>query len=412
METVPNDTDAVKFSALIRNDIVAYMQRRYNLAERIIDNRDLAALSLWLKKNPRLTQGELTKKLEQQWAEWIGTKYAVFCNSGSSANLLAAYALLMSNTLRNKKVIVPSVGWATTIAPFIQLGFEPIMCGADQNTFALDAAHLEELLKQHNAATVVLVQVLGVPANMDLLLRLKKTYNFLLVEDACAALGARYGVKKVGAFGDLSTFSFYFGHQLSTIEGGIVNTNDKELHDILLMLRSHGWGKDLEKKARVRLMKTHTIDEWHEPFTFFVPGFNVRSTDLNAFLGLRQMRKADSVSGIRMRNHAIYAAHVKNVDFQKWDTKAVPCSISFGALAKTPAHRKRIVETLDEHHIETRLFSAGNLGLHPFWYERYGTFSHPVSDRVHSCGFFLPNNESLTKKDVLYICDVVNKVQP
>ncbi|TSC72515.1 MAG: CDP-6-deoxy-D-xylo-4-hexulose-3-dehydrase [Parcubacteria group bacterium Gr01-1014_70] len=275
------------------------MQRRYNLAERIIDNRDLAALSQWLKKNPRLTQGELTKKLEQRWAGWIGTKYAVFCNSGSSANLLAAYAILMSGKLQNKKVIVPSVGWATTIAPFIQFGFEPIMCGADADTFALDAAHLEELLKRHHASTVVLVQVLGVPAHMDLLSRLKKTYNFLLVEDACAALGARYGAKKVGAFGDLATFSFYFGHQLSTIEGGMVNTNNKDLYNALRMLRSHGWGKDLDSKTRAKFMKKHSIDAWHEPFTFFVPGFNVRSTDLNAFLGLRQMKKANKISSIR-----------------------------------------------------------------------------------------------------------------
>ncbi len=390
------------------------MQRRntYNLAERIIDNRDLAALSSWFKKSPRLTQGELTKKLEQEWARWIGTKYAVFCNSGSSANLLAAYALLTSGAMRNKKVIVPSVGWATTIAPFIQFGFEPIMCGADAGTFALDAGHLEKLLKEHDAATVVLVQVLGVPANMDTLLRLKKTYNFLLVEDACAALGAEYKNKKVGAFGDLSAFSFYFGHQLSTIEGGMVNTNSKELYEKLLMLRSHGWGKDLEKQSRSRLMKTHAIDEWHEPFTFFVPGFNVRSTDLNAFLGLRQMKKADKVSAIRQKNHKVYAENMKNVEFQKWDAKAAPCSISFGALASSQEHRRRIVKALDANGIETRLFSAGNLGLHPFWYNLYGKFNHSVSDKVHSCGFFLPNNESLSKKDILFICGVVNSVKP
>lgn len=388
------------------------MKRRYNLAERIIDNRDLEALSSWFKKNPRLTQGKLTKKLEQEWANWIGTKYAVFCNSGSSANLLTAYALLENGKLRNKKVIVPSVGWATTVAPFIQFGFEPIMCGAQADTFALDTAQLEELLKKYEAATVVLVQVLGVPANTDILLRLKKKYAFYLIEDACAALGAEYGVKKVGAFGDISTFSFYFGHQLSTIEGGMVNTNNRELYDMLLMLRSHGWGKDLDTHLRARFMKKHGIDEWHEPFTFFVPGFNVRSTDLNAFLGLRQMKKADRVSGIRQRNHLVYAENLKTVDFQKWNTKAIPCSISFGALAKTLEHRKKIVQTLDKDGIETRLFSAGNLGLHPFWYNRYGKFNHPVSDRVHDCGFFLPNNESITQKDVIYICNVVNNVKP
>mgnify|MGYP001602144406 FL=1 len=407
-----HDTVVVKFSVQVRNDILEHMQRHFNLAERIIDSRDLAALSVWFKKNPRLTQGELTKKLEQQWAEWIGTRYAVFCNSGSSANLLATYALLVSGKLRNKKVIVPSVGWATTIAPFMQFGFEPIMCGADSNTFALDTVHLEELLKQYDAASVMLVQVLGVPAVAEDLLRLKRKYNFFLLEDACAALGAEYGKRKVGSFGDMSTFSFYFGHQLSTIEGGMVNTNNGELYDILLMLRSHGWGKDLDAHTRSRLMKTYTIDEWHEPFTFFVPGFNVRSTEVNAFLGLRMMKKADRVSAVRQRNHVTYSENVQTVDFQKWNARAMPCSISFGALAYTSEHRRRIVKALDVNGIETRLFSAGNLGLHPFWYNQYGKFNHPVSDKVHSCGFFLPNNESLTKKDILFICGVVNNVKP
>jgi CDP-4-dehydro-6-deoxyglucose reductase, E1 len=184
------------------------------------------------------------------------------------------------------------------------------------------------------------------------------------------------------------------------------------LYNALLMLRSHGWGKDLDPRTRSRLMKKHAIDAWHEPFTFFVPGFNVRSTDLNAFLGLRQMKKANKVSAIRQKNHEVYAKNLKYVDFQKWSKTSIPCSISFGVLAKTMEHRTAIVQALDAHGIETRLFSAGNLGLHPFWHERYGKFNHPVSDRVHNCGFFLPNNETITKKDVLFICAVVNSIQP
>ncbi len=382
----------------------------YHLAENIIDTDDIAKLIEWLETHPRLTKGERTIEFEQQWAQWVGTDYAVFCNSGSSANLLMAYAALESGKLRNRKVIVPSVGWVTTIAPFIQFGFEPIMCRADKDSFGLDLEDLERLCKAHDPASVIFVQVLGVPGNMDRLLELKKQYNFLLMEDACAALGAAYGGKPVGNFGDLSSFSFYFGHQLSTIEGGMVNTNQKDLSDVLLMLRSHGWAKDLDPETRATLMRQHGIDQWHEPFTFFVPGFNVRSTDLNAFLGLEQMKKADAVMEIRRANHQMYADCLSTVDFQRWDTRAVPCSISFGAIAKSPGHRRAIVEALDRHSIETRLFSAGNLGLHPFWVKRYGIFHDLVSDRVHDRGFFLPNNESITKEDVRFICSVVNSV--
>ncbi len=388
---------------------------KYKLAENIIDKDDIASLISWLdgKNNlPQLTKGTLTLEFEKKWAKWIGTKYAVFVNSGSSANFLMAYTILLSEMLRNKKVIVPSVGWVTTISPFIQLGFTPIMCGANPDTFGLDHDELEKLLKEHNPGTVAMVQVLGVPDDMDRLVRLQKKYKFLLLEDACAALGAEYDKKNVGTFGDMSSFSFYFGHQLSTIEGGMINTNEKKLYDMLLLLRSHGWGKDLDVKTRSGLMKKYNIDDFHKPFTFFVPGLNMRNTDLGAFLGLRMIKKADKVAKIRNRNHLIYAKNINNVTFQNWDRKAYPCSISFGALAKNEVHRKKIVKELNRSGIETRLFSAGNLGLHPFWFERYGKFHHPVSDSVHDSGFFLPNNESLTPHDIKAICDVVNKVNP
>ncbi len=385
--------------------------KKYSLAENIIDHKDLEKLIGWLKTNPRLTKDKLTLKFEKQWAKWIGTKYAVFCNSGSSANLLMAYATLLSSKLRNKKVIVPSVGWVTTISPFIQFGFEPIMCNADKNSFGLDTKQLEILLKKHDPATVIFVQVLGVPGNMDQLKQLQKKYKFMLLEDACASVGAEYDKHKVGTFGDMSAFSLYFGHQLSTIEGGMVNTDSKKMYYLLLMLRSHGWGKDLQDNFRNDLLAKYKIDKFHSPFTFFVPGFNLRSTDLNAFLGIEQMKKADKIMAIRKRNHLVYTKNLKTVDFQKWDPKAIPCSISLGALAKSEEHRKMIVNALTKNKIETRLFSAGNLGLHPFWFERYGKFHDITADKVHFCGFFLPNNESLSEKDILHICKIVNEVK-
>ncbi len=382
--------------------------RTYKLAEHIIDHDDMRALADWLKDNPQLTKGPLTLEFERQWARWIGTRYAVFCNSGSSANLLMAYAALLSGKLKNKKVVVPSVGWVTTIAPFMQFGFEPLMCGADRDNFGLDLLQLERMLQQHDPAAVIAVQVLGVPMNMDDITRLQKQYGFFFMEDACAALGAEYGGKKVGAFSAMSSFSFFFGHQLSTIEGGMINTDDEDLYHLLLMLRSHGWLKDLPKEKRSAFMQKYHLDDWHEPFTFIVPGFNLRATDAQAFLGLRMIDKANAVTKRRAENHLLYAKLLPSLEWQRWSEKAAPCSISFGALARDHAHRKQIVAALDAHHIETRLFSAGNLGLHPFWSERYGEFHDEVSDKIHSCGFFLPNNESITPEDVHYICSVVN----
>lgn len=384
---------------------------KYYLAEDTIDNKDIDHLIEWLKTYPRLTKGKLTLEFEAKWSKWLGMKHSVLCNSGSSANLLMFYALLVSGRLKNKKVIVPSVGWVTTIAPAIQFGFEPIMCETDPDTFGLDLAHLEELLIKHDPGTVIMVQVLGVPHKMPELAKLKKKYNFFLLEDACAAIGASAYGQKVGSFGDMSSFSFYFGHQMSTIEGGAVSTNDKQLFDLLLMLRSHGWSKDVDKAKHESLVCEHGIDDFHTPFVFYEPGFNVRATDLNAFIGLGQIDKLEWIVKRRHENHERYKKHfAEDFYFQKpTDSTAKLCSISFGLVADDTEQRKRIVTALTQNGIETRIFSAGNLGLHPFWYKRYGKGSFPVADRIHHCGLFLPNNPSLKLEDVDFIAGVVLK---
>lgn len=383
---------------------------RYHLAEDTIDHADIDALIEWLKGYPRLTKAALTIEFEKKWSEWLGRSYSVFCNSGSSSNLLMFYTLVLAGGLKNRKVIVPSVGWVTTVAPAIQLGFEPIMCEADPDTFGLDLEHLELLLHKHRPSTVIMVQVLGVPHKMNELLALKEKYGFYLLEDACAAMGATYAEKNVGVFGDMASFSLYFGHQISTIEGGLVSTDNKQFSDILLRLRSHGWSKDLDKEAHESLVRTYDIDDFHSPFVFYDPGFNLRSTDLNAFLGIRQIDKMAWLQARRGENHARYRENFSTrLAYQKEPDGSTVCSISFGALAKDRDERKAIVSALRENDIETRIFSAGNLGLHPFWYERYGKASFPMADRIHHTGFFLPNNPSLELPDIDFISSVVLK---
>ena len=385
---------------------------KYHLAEDTIDDSDHEALAKWLlsKPRPRLTMGHLTRQFEEKWSTWLGRKYSVFCNSGSSANLLMAATLTTSERLRNGRVIVPSVGWVTTIAPFMQLkGFEnPIMCEADSDTFGLDLNHLEDLLKRYQSSIVIMVQVLGVPNKMTEIMALKDKYGFCLLEDACAAGGSSWNGQNVGTFGDMASFSAYFGHQFSTIEGGLVSTDDKELYEIMLMLRSHGWGKDLSAETRNRLIAHYGINDFNKPFTFFEAGYNLRPTDLQAFIGLRQIDKLEWLIQRRWENHQLYKKLLTgHVEFQRYDADSVVCSIHFGALAKSSEQREEIVATLNASGIENRMFSAGNLGLHPFWFERYGKFSAPMADRIHHCGFFLPNNPSLNPSDIDFICNVV-----
>lgn len=381
---------------------------KYFLAEDTIDNKDIDALIEWLRTYPHLTKGELTLSFEKKWNEWLGRRYSIFCNSGSSANLLMYYALLLSGRLKNKKVIVPSVGWVTTISPAIQLGFEPIMCEADQDTFGLDLDHLEKLLVEHNPSTVIMVQVLGVPHKMEKILALKEKYGFFLLEDACAAIGSSYRGRNVGTFGDMASISLYFGHQISTVEGGLISTDDKTFNNLLLMLRSHGWSKDLNSDDHQVLLEKYQIDDFHAPFVFYEPGFNLRSTDLNAFLGICQIDKMEWLIKRRSENHATYRKYLEShFLMQRAPEGSVVCSIHCGVVAKDTEERRKIVRALEENGVETRIFSAGNLGLHPFWVNRYGKASFPMADRIHHAGFFLPNNPSLTVVDIKNISEVV-----
>ena len=383
---------------------------KYPLAKETINTEDIDELCKWLKTYPRLTKGELTPQLEEEWASYIGTKYAVYNNSGSSANLLMVYAALLGGKIPNKKIAVPAVGWVTTIAPAMQFGLQPIMVGTDEKTYGMDLDQLEKICETDKPDAVIFVQALGIPHHKERLLSLKKKYGFYLLEDACAALGAEYSDgTKVGCVGDMSSFSFYFGHQLSTIEGGMVNTSDKEILDVLLMLRSHGWGKDLDAESYDNLVASHGVDDFHKPFTFFIPGFNLRATDLQAFIGRRQVVKAEWVAQRRNENHLHYAKNLKgHVQYQDWGNDK-PVSISFGALANSNSERRKIVKSLVKHGVETRIYSAGNLGRHPFWVEKYGEFVDEMSDRIHTTGFFLPNYPELTNDEIDHICNIVKE---
>ncbi len=387
--------------------------RRYLLAERTITQDDLQELIAWLQTDPWLTQGELVFKFERQWARWLGVAHATYVNSGSSANLLMYYALQLSGRLRNNRIIIPAVSWATTVAPVIQLGFDPVLCEADQKDFGLDLNALEDLLRRHEPAAVAIVHVLGVPNQMEELLKLRDRYEFVLLEDACAATGSRYDGRPVGTFGSMATFSFFYGHHLSTIEGGMICTNDDKLHEILLHIRSHGWGRDLAPDREARLAQEAGALEFNRPFTFYYPGFNVRSTDLNAKIGLSQLRRADEVVRRRVENHRRYQTRFLSAGWHcQTNERAVICSISFAALARSSAHRDRVAAVLRANQIETRPLGGGNMSRQPFWSTRFGTTVFPVADQVHTTAFQLPNHPQLSLSDIAFISDTVLAVEP
>jgi CDP-4-dehydro-6-deoxyglucose reductase, E1 len=383
------------------------MTEKIDLVKDTIDLNDVKRLITWLETNPRLTKGDLTLEFEKKWSEWLGVKYSVFVNSGSSANLAAIYSLLLSGKLKNNKIVVPAVSWVTTVTPTIQLGMEPIMCDCDIDNLGLDINHLKEIIKNDNPSAIILVHVLGIPNHMDEILKLCKENDILLIEDTCESIGSKYNDKLLGSLGDLSTFSFYFGHHMSTIEGGMISTNDEDLYHILLSIRSHGWDRDLPKEKQNSLREKYGVDKFRSLYTFYYPGFNLRSTDLQAYIGLGQLEKLDMIVENRNKNFIRYKNEIKNTF---WNVSPPEGSFisnfSFPIITK---NIKELTEQLITNNIECRPLICGSINEHPFWYERYGKQNLPNSKLVHNYGLYLPNNHQMTDEEISKVIEVVNK---
>lgn len=383
------------------------MTEKINLVKDTIDFNDVKRLITWLETNPRLTKGDLTLEFEKKWSEWLGVKYSVFVNSGSSANLAAIYSLLLSGKLKNNKIVVPAVSWVTTVTPTIQLGMEPIMCDCDIDNLGLDINHLKEIIKNDNPSVIILVHVLGIPNHMDEILKLCKENDILLIEDTCESIGSKYNDKLLGTLGDLSTFSFYFGHHMSTIEGGMISTNNEDLYHILLSIRSHGWDRDLPKEKQNSLREKYGVDKFRSLYTFYYPGFNLRSTDLQAYIGLGQLEKLDMIVENRNKNFIRYKNEIKNTF---WNVSPPEGSFisnfSFPIITK---NIKELTEQLITNNIECRPLICGSINEHPFWYERYGKQNLPNSKLVHNYGLYLPNNHQMTDEEISKVIEVVNK---
>jgi CDP-6-deoxy-D-xylo-4-hexulose-3-dehydrase len=381
--------------------------KNIKLVNDTIDSNDIKKLINWLETNPRLTKGELTVEFEKKWSTWLGTKYSVYLNSGSSANLAMVYSLLVSGRLKNKKIILPSVSWTTTVTPSIHLGLEPILCEADKDTLGVNIDHLEELFKTHNPAALMIVHVLAFPNKMKEIVELCKKYDVILLEDSCESIGSTYDGKKTGTFGLMSSFSFYYGHHMSTIEGGMVSTDDEEIYKILLSIRSHGWDRDFDPEYQKQIREKYNVSDFRAFYTFYYPGFNLRSTDLQAFIGLSQLDKIDDFSKKRNENYKTYQSLIQN-DYWKIEDNDNCFYSNFAYPIITPQISKLASELISSG-IECRPLVCGSIGLQPYWKNLYGETSFDFADIVHNYGLYVPNNQDLTFDEIKFVCDIINK---
>ena len=227
----------------------------------------------------------------------------------------------------------------------------------------------------------------------------------MLIEDTCEAYGSELHSKKLGTFGIASTHSFFYGHAMSTIEGGMVCTDDYELYNIMLSLRSHGWLRDNDQLFREKILKKYNLeDTFQENYFFVYPGLNIRNTDLNAFLGLIQMNKINDYIDVRNRNYNKYYDNLSNhVWIQKSNTNPIS-ALSFGLIHE---NRKKIATELIKNQIECRPLICGSIQEHPFWYKKYDKVSLPNATRVHKQGLYVPCHQSMTIEQVDFISDVI-----
>ncbi len=378
------------------------------LAENTITHEELLALSEWIPNSPQLTKGPLVIEFEKKFASFTGTKHCVMVNSGSSANLLMAYSLLEGNYLKNKKVVVPAISWITTLSPFLQFGFDVFLCDSNNVNLGLDTQKLEEIFIKEKPALLILVHVLAHLNDMEEINRLCEKYDVLLIEDACEALGTSdINGKKAGNLSLAGSFSFYYGHHISTIEGGAVTTNDTKLYNLMLSIRSHGWSRDVDSNFKEEWKKEFNIDDVREFYTFYYPGFNLRSTDLNAFIGISQLDKMDEIIKVRENNYNLYN---KFLEGKYWKQESKFSELSSFAYGTIVENRMEVFNHLKKNNIEVRPLICGSMGKQPFWIKKYGHTPLEVADVIHDYGLYLPNHLYLDEEKIKFVCDKFKEV--
>ncbi len=370
-------------------------------------------------RSNRVTMGGKCQEFETAFGEYLGGAEAIFVNSGSSANLLGFFALAnhAAPQLKNRRrfvygseVIVPAVSWSTTFWPIVQAGGVPVLVDSDPRTLQMKVDAMRAALSEKTVA-VCPVHVLGNTVPIDEVMRFAEENRLWVIEDTCEALGAHYDGKLAGTFGDMATFSFFFSHHITTIEGGMIVTRDAQLAELLRCMRAHGWTRDLKNRRESEALHP----EIDPNFLFVNTGFNLRPTEINAALGLIQLQK---LNGFNQRRNEIASSWTNR--FQplieqgtlypmRSTRRAVPASFGYPIICHEPQIRKALKNHLNQHGIETRPIICGNMARQP----SLAHVSHRVSgnlsgaDTIMDCGLLWGLHPLMSSQDIEYVANTV-----
>tara|TARA_R100000005_G_C4999669_1_gene206434 strand:- start:757 stop:1920 length:1164 start_codon:yes stop_codon:yes gene_type:complete len=364
-----------------------------------ITQEDKDSLVNFIQTSNRYTNGPKVVEFEKQWSEWLGVKHSLFVSSGSTANFLLLSAMKRRYNLKDgDKVLVPSMTWVTNIAPVIQLGLKPIFCDVDNSNFSFDLEHMAKLHQEHPDIRLVFVtHLFGIPAPIN---EFKKIIpNAFYIEDCCESHGAEIYGQKVGTLSEGSTFSSYFGHHMTTVEGGFVSTNDDDLYELMRAKRSHGLARECSPERYESYIKQYP--DVDKRFMFITDGYNFRNNEFGAVLGLSQLPRLDSMIKRRREICDEFVSILKmRPDFFHIPNFKGNSSFCLPFIVRDRYWRNELQEYLEENGIETRPLCSGNLLRQPFLSEYEPFKEFPKVDYLHYHGFFIGNNHLISNEDI------------
>lgn len=384
---------------------------KYSLAVSSWDNLEFDAIQKVIESN-MFSMGKEVENYENNFANYFGSKYAVMTSSGSTANLLMIASLFFSKEFkinRGDEVIVPAVSWSTTYFPLQQYGLHVKFVDIDIKTLNFDLGELKKAVT-NKTKVVLAVNLLGNPNNFDEINNIIEGKNIILLEDNCESMGAKFEGKYTGTFGLMGTYSSFFSHHISTMEGGMITTDNEEIYHILLSIRAHGWTRNLPKFNKVA---TKSDDWFEESFRFVLPGYNVRPLEMSGAIGTQQLKKLPEIIQQRRRNARVFKEAFNN-DKRFIVQEELGHSSWFGfsfIINDLNLDRKVVLKTLKKNHIETRPIVTGNFTknevLKFFNYSIQGDLKN--AKKLDKMGFFVGNSQADLRNEIDYLKTVLKQ---
>lgn len=386
-----------------------------------ISREDVNSVIEFLQQDPipKLTNGPKIKELENKWSEWLGVKHSLMVNSGTAANELTMLAL--THLYDDGEIIVPPLTWISDISSVIFANFDAVFVDINHKNLSFDLDQLKNSITDRTRA-IFLTHVLGLNGLSDELIQLCKEKNILLIEDVCESHGATFKDKKCGSIGFASNFSFYFAHHMSTIEGGMICTNDDKFYQICRALRSHGMVREMTDEK----LKEDTINsnpDLNPDFIFLGPAHNFRSTEINAVIGLNQLPRLDNNNKIRSSNFEYF---IQNLDSEKYITDLEmegQCNYAFITILKEPSFEKRdkIEYALKKNGIEFRrgLSGGGNQLRQPYFKKKFNSQDRldklmeehfPKVEHIHNFSWYIGNYPTLKSEKIIKLVNILNNI--